>query len=260
VLIEACLLTGWVRDLCVAQGVPCLVANTTSEAWRFKHLKRKTDKDDAQRLAEVYRLGQFPTVVVPVQAVREKRGLIETRQKLVGRRVALQNRIRAVLVSQGLPAPCGAKAWTGIGLAGIAAHAKPLAECTPVELWRGRLQLALTELAHVKGLLDVAEKKLDELAKHDAGTKVLESIPGVGPRTAEAVVAFLPEPQRFRTSKQVSAYGGFVPRQYQSTDTDHRGRITKRGPKTLRQLLVECAWVLLRYNAWARAIYQRLTG
>jgi transposase len=57
----------------------------------------------------------------------------------------------------------------------------------------------------------------------------------------------------------VSAYGGFVPRQYQSTDTDHRGRITKRGPRTLRKLLVECAWVMLRYNPWARAIYQRLT-
>jgi transposase len=259
VLIEACLLSGWVQDLCVEQGFPCLVANTTSEAWKFKHLKRKTDKDDALRLAEVYRLGKFPRVVVPVKAVREKRGLIETRQKLVGRRVALQNRIRAVLVSQGLPAPCGAKAWTEIGLAGIAAYSKPLTECPPEELWRGRLHLALTELVYAKELLDLAEKKLDELAKSDAGMKILDTIPGVGPRTAEAVVAFLPEPKRFRTTKQVSAYGGFVPRQYQSADTDHRGRITKRGPKTLRKLLVECAWVMLRYNRWAQAIYQRLT-
>jgi transposase len=259
VLIEACLLCGWVHDLCVEHGVPCLVANTASEAWKFKHLKRKTDKDDAQRLTEVYRLGKFPTVAVPAKEVREKRGPIETRQKLVSRRVALQNRIRAVLVSQGLPAPCGVKAWSALGLAGIAAHAQPLAECAPADLWRGRLDLALTELAQVKELLKVAEKKLDELAKHDAGMKILDSIPGVGPRTAEAVVAFLPDPQRFRTTKQVSAYGGFVPRQYQSTDTDHRGRITKRGPRTLRKLLVECAWVMLRYNAWARAIYERLT-
>src|SRR5262249_31885221 len=65
--------------------------------------------------------------------------------------------------------------------------------------------------------------------------------------------------KRFKTTKQVSAYGGLVPRQYQSTDTDHRGRITKRGPRTLRKLLVECAWVMLRYNRWARAVYQRLT-
>jgi transposase len=259
VLIEACLLAGWVRDLCVARGVTCLVANTSSDAWKFKHLKRKTDRDDALRLAEVYMLGKFPSVTIPEKEVREKRALIEHRQQLVGRRVALQNRIRAVLVGQGLPAPVGAKAWTELGLAGIAEHAKPMAECSPGELWRGRLHLTLSELAQVKELLDQAEKKLDELAKSNAGMKILNTIPGVGPRTAEAVVAFLPQPKLFQTTKQVSAYGGFVPRQYQSTDTDHRGRITKRGPKTLRKLLVECAWVMLRYNAWARAVYQRLT-
>jgi transposase len=259
ILIEACLLAGWVRDLCAELGVTCLVANTASEAWKFKHLKRKTDRDDALRLAEVYRLGKFPTVAIPPKEIREKRALIEHRQKLVGRRVALQNRIRSILVSQGLAAPCGAKAWTERGLAGIATHSKPIAECSAVELWRGRLHLTLSELEHVKRLLECAEKKLDEMAKTDEGMKLLDTIPGVGPRTAEAVVAFLPEPGRFRTAKQVSAYGGFVPRQYQSAETDHRGRITKRGPKTLRKLLVECAWVMLRYNAWARAIYGRLT-
>jgi transposase len=259
VLIEACLLCGWVRDLCVELGVRCLVANTTSEAWKFKHLKRKTDRDDALRLAEVYLLGKFPSVAIPEKEVREKRALIEHRQKLVGRRVALQNRIRAILVSQGLAAPVGVRAWSEIGLAGIAAYAQPVAECSPTELWRGRLHLTLAELGHVQELLDQAEKKLDELAKTDEAIKILGTIPGVGPRTAETVVAFLPEPKRFRTTKQVSAYGGLVPRQYQSTDTDHRGRITKRGPRTLRKLLVECAWCMLRYNAWARSVYQRLT-
>jgi hypothetical protein len=86
VLIEACLLCGWVRDLCLDVGVPCRVANTSSEAWKFKHLKRKTDRDDALRLVEVFRLGKFPSVAIPEKEVREKRGLIEHRQKLVGRR------------------------------------------------------------------------------------------------------------------------------------------------------------------------------
>ena len=49
------------------------------------------------------------------------------------------------------------------------------------------------------------EKKLDELAQSDVAVPILETIPGVGPRTAEAVAAFLPEPERFGTSKQVSA-------------------------------------------------------
>jgi transposase len=51
VLVEACLLSGWVHDLCCTLGVKCLVANTSSEAWKFKHSKRKTDKDDAEAAA-----------------------------------------------------------------------------------------------------------------------------------------------------------------------------------------------------------------
>jgi transposase len=259
VLIEACLLAGWVHDLCAELGVKCLVANTASEAWKFKHTKRKTDKDDAKRLAELYVLGQLPTVTVPRVETRQRRALIEHRQKLVGRRVAVQNRIRAIFVSRGLPAPRGAAAWSRSGLAGMALQARPLAECDVLELWRGRLQLALTELEQVMALIEQTEQKLDELAKGDADVQRLQTIPGVGPRTAEAVVAFLPEPKRFKSGKQVSSYGGLVPRQYQSSELDRRGRISKRGPATLRKLLVECAWCLLRYNAWARGIYQRLT-
>jgi len=51
-------------------------------------------------------------------------------------RFAAQNRIRAVLVGRGLPAPRGARAWTKVGLAGIAQFARPLAECGPDDLWR----------------------------------------------------------------------------------------------------------------------------
>src|SRR5262249_45712135 len=90
VLFEACALAGWVHDLCAEPGLSCKVANTASEAWKFKHTKRKTDKDDALRL------GQLPTVVIPPKQTREWRALIACRQALVGRRCAAQNRIRAV--------------------------------------------------------------------------------------------------------------------------------------------------------------------
>src|SRR5262249_26869344 len=80
VIIEACLLAGWVHDLCTELGIRCLVANTASEAWKFKHLKRKTDRDDAQRLAQLYLLDQLPTVTLPPAAVRQWRSLIACRQ------------------------------------------------------------------------------------------------------------------------------------------------------------------------------------
>jgi transposase len=259
VVIEACALAGWVHDLCAQEGLPCQVANTASEAWKFKHTKRKTDKDDALRLAQLEALGQLPTVTIPDQQTRQWRALIACRQGLVGRRVAAQNRLRALLVGQGLPAPRGHRAWTEVGLQGIEQHALPLAACRADELWRGLLQLALTEYRQARELLDQAEARLDALAQADAGVQLLESIPGVGPRTAEAVVAYLGNAQRFTSSKQVSAYAGLVPRQFQSGETDRRGRITRRGPALLRQLLVECAWVMLRYNVWARAVYERLS-
>jgi len=260
IIIEACLLAGWVHDLCGELGVRCLVANTASEAWKFKHLKRKTDKDDAMRLAQLQLLGQLPTVTLPTTNVRQWRSLIACRQTWVGRRVAVQNRIRALFVAQGLPAPRGAKAWSTTGLAGIAAQAKPLGECGPDELWRGLLELALTEYRQMGELIVQAEARLDALGKQNADVVLLQTTPGLGPRTAEVVAAYLNDASRFKTAKQVSAYGGLVPRQHQSGELDRRGRITKRGPALLRKLLVECAWCMLRYNGWARGIYLRLTG
>ena len=259
VVLEACALAGWVHDLCAELSLTCQVANTASEAWKFKHSKRQTDRDDALRLAQLQALGQLPTVVIPSQQTRQWRALIACRQTLVGRRVACQNRIRALLVGQGLPAPRGARAWSETGLQGIAQHARALAECGPEELWRGLLLLALTEYRQVRELIDQAEAKLDALAKADAGVQTLETIPGVGSRTAETVVAYLGEASRFQTGKQVSAYAGLVPVQFQSGESDRRGRITRRGPALLRKLLVECAWVMLRYNPWARTLYQRLS-
>jgi transposase len=259
VVIEACALSGWVHDLCGELGLPCRVANTASEAWKFKHAQRTTDRDDALRRAQLQALGQRPVVAIPPKAVREWRALIAQRQALVGRRVTLQNRLRALLLVQGLPAPRGHRAWTDAGLTGLAQLARPLAECGPAELWRGRLDRTLAEYRQVLGLIAEAEAALDAIAAADRRVQLLRTIPGVGPRTAEAVAAWLFDARRFRSAKEVSAYAGLVPRQFQSGESDRRGRITRRGPALLRTLLVECAWCALRYNPWARAVYARLT-
>lgn len=260
VVIEACALSGWVDDLCRELGLPCRVANTASEAWKFKHAKRKTDRDDALRLAQLEALHQLPTVTIPAKPIREWRALIAHRQALVCRRVAIQNKIRAILLVQGLPAPYGQRAWTQLGLAGLAQLARPLAECPPAELWRGRLDRSLAEYRQVVELIVAAERTLDALAKTNRNVDLLLSIPGVGPRTAEAIAAYLDDPHRFRNAAEVSAYAGLVPRQFQSGENDRKGRITRRGPRILRKLLVECAWCSLRYNAWAQSVYARLTA
>jgi transposase len=260
VVIEACSNAGWVHDRALAAGHAVKVANTTGEAWKFTRLKRKTDHDDALRLAELEAIGQLPTVTLPDPRTRQRRLLIVFRQELVGQRVACQNRIRSLFATHAIAMPSGAKAWTADGLEVLDAQAKDLSECGPDELWRGILQMAVDQYRDLDARIAEAERALDRISASDPGTQLLLSTPGLGPRTAEAVAAYLGDPKRFASGKQVGAYAGLVPSQYQSGVTDRKGRITRRGPGVLRKLLVECAWCMLRYNPWARAQYARLTG
>src|SRR5262249_59516794 len=138
-------------------------------------------------------------VVAPRKEVREWRALIAPRQALVPQRVAAQTRIRAILVGQGLPAPHGARAWTAAGLEGMGQFARPLADCAPEDLWRGLLELALIAYRQAVALVAAAEAKLDEIGRADARVRLLDTVPGLGPRTAEAVVAHLDDPRRFKS-------------------------------------------------------------
>ncbi len=260
VIVEACSPAGWVHDLCVELGLAVLVANTNAEAWAWKNVKRKTDRDDALKMAKLAAMGELPTVPMQPKPLRQRKSLIGLRKRLVGERTRGQNRIRGLLVGQGLAAPRGAKAWSALGLEGLALMAKPLAECAVEDLWRGELDLLLQRYRAVVEQIGTIEKKLDVINASDRAMSLLETVPGVGPRTAEVIVTSLGDAKRFRHGDEVSAYAGLVPKQYQSGETDRRGRITRRGPKLLRSALVECAWCSLRYNVWARATWERLVA
>ena len=251
VVFEACTVAGWLADLCRELGLECLVANTMTEAWSWRKVKRKTDRDDALKLARMAALGELPSVHVPTPEARQHRALVAYRHKLVGRRTAVQNAIRALCQSQGLLLPPGHRAWTEAGRAAIAELARPLADCGADELWRGALGLELAALDGLMAQLDAVDAKLEELAAADARVQLLRTIPGVGRRTAEVVATALDDASRFATAAQVSAYAGLVPKQFQSGSMDRRGRITRRGPGLLRKVLVEAAWLMQRYNPWA---------
>jgi transposase len=62
VVFEACSQAGWVHDLCEAAGLSARVASTTGSAWQWKHVKRKTDRDDALKLARLEAVGEIDPV------------------------------------------------------------------------------------------------------------------------------------------------------------------------------------------------------
>ena len=258
VVFEACTQAGWVHDLCEATGLPTMVASTAGEAWQWKRVKRKTDRDDALKIARMAAINEIDPVAIPDRVTRQWKSLIGMRKRLVSERVRIQNRIRGLLVCQGLSTPRGFSAWSSAGMNSLSALSLPLPECPPDQLWRGELALLVERYRFLEGHIAVAETRLDSIAKADPRVRLLLSMPGVGPRTAEVLVAHLPDAKRFRSADEVSAYAGLVPRQYQSGETDRRGRITRRGPRLLRAALVECAWCCLRYNAWALETWLRL--
>lgn len=248
------------KDIAKARGYSTVVANPSQEAWYWKHVKRKTDKDDALKLAKLAALGQIFPVYVPSAESRQYRQLVKYRKRLVSHSNKAQNTIRALFNQQGISIPCGARAWTISGLEQLSKHAMVLGDCSLSSLWQGQIDLELKRLDAIWEQLHIVDTKLTEIAKQDARVQLLESIPGVGRRTAEVVVAYIDDPNRFKNARQIGAYAGLVPRQHQSGETNRMGNITRRGPRILRSALVEAAWAMLRYNNWAADLYQRLCG
>ncbi|HKO42346.1 MAG TPA: IS110 family transposase [Pyrinomonadaceae bacterium] len=260
VVIEVCNIAGWVCDLLRGMGVEVQVANTNDDAWRWRKVKKKNDRRDALKAAQLSAVNQIREVYVPRIEVRQWRALIAFRQQLVRRRGAIKNHIRDLLVSEGQLLPRGGKCWTQIGVARLEEMARPLAETGSSELWRGQLGIELRQLREVQQEIAAAEEKLDALAANDPRITLLRTVPGVGPRLAEAIVSLIDQPGRFRKANEVSAYIGMVPKELDSGETVRRGPITKQGSRLVRSLLVEVAWAGLRYNPWVRETYQRISG
>ena len=236
VVIEICSIAGWVN------------------------VKQKHDRGDALKAAQLSAVNQLSLVHVPQIEVRQWRALIAYRHHLVRRRTKIKNHIRDLLLREGQLLPRGRSAWTQVGMAALEAMVKPFLEVSLDELWRGELGVELAQLKELQEQISAVEAKLNDIAAADARVQLLRTIPGVGPRLAEAVVTMFDDPNRFATAGQVSSYIGMVPKQFDSGETRRSGRITRHGHRLVRSLLVEIAWAALRHNAWARECFQRISG
>lgn len=248
---------GWVCDICSLLKIEAAVANTNHDAWRWKNVKKKGDRDDALKLAKLSAAGDLPQVHVPQKNVRQRRSLISYRQSLVKRRTQIMNNIRSIFDREGLAMYFGAKAWNKAGIKYLESESKEPAQCDAEELWRGELHIELIQLAAVKNAIEPIEEKLDALSKQDRGTRVLMSVPCIGPRLSEAISAAIDDAERFETGRQVGSYFGLAPRRYQSGSVDRQGKISGCGNKLVRSMLIQVSWLGLRYSPWMRGIYER---
>lgn len=215
--------------------------------------KKKNDRVDAKKLATLLFLDQVPQVHVPSMDVRSWRSMIEFRHRLVGKRTRAKNGLRSLLRGHGIEQPTGKKLWTGKGLAYLGEVVFPNA------IDAIQRDMKLEELALLEKQIQRVEKELNAIAAEHPGVYLLRTIPGVGPRTAEAVMAYVDDPHRFSNNKRIGSYFGLVP--CEDTSVKRRlGHITQEGPSTVRRLLAEAAWQGYRRSPRIRAYFERIQG
>ncbi len=212
--------------------------------------KRKNDRVDAEKLAKLLFLDEVPPVHVPGEDVRAWRRMIGHRRKLVASRIRSKNAVRALLRSQGIEAPKGL--WTLKGMDWL--RTVPMT----TELDELQRDILCEQIESLTRMIHRAHKQLDGIARRHPGVQLLMTIPGVGVRTAEAVVAYVDDAKRFHRIKAIGRYFGLVPSQDSSAGTNRLGHITREGPSIVRYLLTEAAWQGIRRSRRLRAFYDRI--
>ncbi len=243
--IQAQWVAAIVRPL--ASGVQ--VANPSRMPWLFRD-SRKNDKLDSQKPARLLYLDQLPQVHLPRAEVSLWRSLINHRRARIKRRTIIKNQIHALLRARALRCP-HRSLWTRKGQAWLMDQV-----FEPACVWmRDRL---LEELALMDRCILELEAHLDAIAATRPTLALLRTIPGIGPRSAEAIVAFGDDVRRFGNRKQFAAYFGLTPTQDASGRMERFGHISKRGPSVVRWVLVEAVHQVVRRCGVFRAFFDRI--
>ena len=214
---------------------------------------RKTDKLDAQVLAEFLALDMILQSYRPSSRLRQDRALVRQRQFIQRRITSAKCKVRHILARYNADVK---NLFTEEGHAHLAA-------VKLLESDRFVVNQLRVDLTHYDQQLGAADRRLLDFAKTASVAErearaVLESIPCVGPVTIDVVLAELGDVRRFRNHKQVAAYAGLAPRVRESADHRKGGGITKEGPALLRWVLIQTAWrMVTKTRRWGLA-YEKL--
>jgi len=216
---------------------------------------KKTDRLDAQILAEFLVLDMIPESYQPTPRQRQHRALVRHRQYLQGRITSVRSKIRHILSNYNADRKDLFSAQ--IGLAYFKEVSLSDADQFVIkQLWAEWQDHVAQRLALTKKLKAFVAKAPQREAE---AREIIKTAPGVGFVTAEVILSELGDISRFRNAKQVCAYAGLVPIVRQSGEKKSKNmRITKEGSGLLRWALVEAAWRLVRESPKWAARFSRL--
>lgn len=201
----------------------------------------KNDANDAEAICEA--VGRPSMRFVAIKTVEQQVIQAEhrIRSRLVKSRTALTNEIRGFLAEFGVI---------------VAKSLGPLRRALPELLedaengLPGDFRVLLMGLSEELRALDeriaAFDARIAQVAREDDRIKRLLEIEGIGPITASALVAAVGDATQFNNGRDMSAWFGLTPQQHSSGGKNRLGRISKRGDKYIRMLLVHGARAALK--------------
>jgi transposase len=237
---------------------PLVAAVTVAHAGVIKLIAQarvKTDRRDTLHLARLLAARMIPAVWVPPVEVRELRGLVSHRRRLVAQRTQARNRLHGVLHRHQIVPPDGtlfSRAqrawWASLSL-------------SAAERLRVRQDLAVLDT--LDGLIAEVEAELGRLsttapwAEH---VPYLVQLSGIGVLAAMTLLAGIGDIARFPTAKNLVGYAGLGAGVHDTGQTHQGGRITKQGRRELRGCMTEAAWVAVERHSHWKAVFARLSA
>jgi len=261
----------WIHRLLTNHGIPTYVVEPTSILVNRRAKRAKTDRLDAEGLLRVlagYLAGdtQICSMVrVPTVEEEDSKRVHREREYLVQERTRIENRISALLATQGIRSRPSLRSWERDMAAMLTGDGRKLPSHLAMEINRLRRRFVL-----VRELIQELDAEREEFiaSSNDEGTKkvtALRSLYGVGDNFA-AVLAREIFYRQFGNRKQLASYVGLTPMPHQSGSMDKDRRIGRAGNGRARKTLVQAAWLWLRYqpeselSAWFRNRVGELKG
>lgn len=210
--------------------------------------RNKTDAADAEAICEAVTRPSMHFVGIKSVDQQAVMALHRVRDLLVRQRTMAINALRGhmaefgVVEAQGI---AGAKRLVAVLADETDDRIPPLARRVLAEL--------VGQLRGVMARIDTLEREMKAWHKASDVSQRLAAIPGVGPVTATALAATVPDASVFSSGRQFAAWLGLTPRQYSTGGKPRLGGISKRGDGYLRRLLMTGATAALRRSKQTRA-------
>ena len=203
----------------------------------------KTDRRDAEKLAQLHRAGQLTPIRVPTREEEAVRDVTRVREDALVDRLRARQRLSNFLMRQGLVWREKSKKWGSKHLEWLKRQRFDLA---PLER---SFEGYLRALEEAEARLADLERQVLELAEQPALRELVRRLcclKGIDTLSAVTIAVEAQDFRRFPTAREFMGYTGMVSREYSSGDQVRRGSITRVGNAHVRRILVESAWAYSR--------------